>query len=956
VCDLFKKENVKYKKELSDYVHHKASGSRPLPKEPREPREPSIDKKLDIAMGALRKYKDQIFENFASDQEAKENEPEQFEIHNLLKAYFKDLIRRKKGSIENIVKRMPKNKEEMHKRLCNIKENKDINFYIRQGRIIHYEFSSELTTLRDTQTFIKKYEDSKYHTAAGQHEIKVSEATYTMWLTAVSNMARTLQDWIDPDYELAELASDPKLYDLLINVKKEGDFEKIYNDNFFTEKLYFLFGDTNFSTTEKTRKTLFFDLLKTVSSMRHNLFHFKNPEKIIDLKETSKETLNFITHLYETDFKNSHKYILKQLKGVGAENHLSHSQLYQILSVLTADQNCDDLVMLPKLARMLKRVNNVPEFKTICALPEMPNAAQQEEFSDIRLRYTLLKLLYNEGFGTWLQNHADWRSYADKAIQIANTKAHTMNDKNTPEILIAAKASKINLNACDKYMDVFYKLTQETAIEMQVQKGYQSNADESKEQAKHIENLKCDIVGLAFSDYLKEYKLAFLYKDQEALIKHQDTKKSKLPVSLNPKQDILDRLEDTQKKSSQMLYAILHLMPVEIVADLKQQMIKYDILKKQNSKEYHAILDLYLKMHDAKFTDNQNITNPKLDKFKAYYEGNCFDKIFCNPNNPLSPQAVPHRGLREMLRHSDINKLDPIFTKYIITEAEYQEWQQLDGQIASLQKEKKTLHEKWVKSNRKLSEIDKKTYDDLVKKISKHNELTKSLYLKDHRNLYKLLMSIMGRFVKFANHYERDLYFITLAKMSENVFLNDEYHLETSEKAQKDGVKGIKLYKRNFTEDNQQSNKLKQLFKEMNANKFLSTGKEYFSNPNLDKLRSEIKLLMPNYDIASQIRDNIAHFNYLNDQTRNEKLSITSMVNDVRKLMAYDRKMKNAIPKAIQDLLKREGFTLKWEMEKHQLKFKSLTADPIDHIGGKSKGVEKKHGDKYTAMVTELIA
>ena len=65
-------------------------------------------------------------------------------------------------------------------------------------------------------------------------------------------------------------------------------------------------------------------------------------------------------------------------------------------------------------------------------------------------------------------------------------------------------------------------------------------------------------------------------------------------------------------------------------------------------------------------------------------------------------------------------------------------------------------------------------------------------------------------------------------------------------------------------------------------------------------------------------------------------LNLTCWVNCARDLMSYDRKLKNAVSQSIMELLEREGFILKWEMnDKHQLCNATIKSRVVQHLGDK---------------------
>jgi len=69
----------------------------------------------------------------------------------------------------------------------------------------------------------------------------------------------------------------------------------------------------------------------------------------------------------------------------------------------------------------------------------------------------------------------------------------------------------------------------------------------------------------------------------------------------------------------------------------------------------------------------------------------------------------------------------------------------------------------------------------------------------------------------------------------------------------------------------------------------------------------------------------------------NQSLNLSDWVNKTRKLMAYDRKLKNSVSKSLKELLQREGLILSWKMsDDHQLTQASLKAKTAIHVSEKA--------------------
>lgn len=132
-----------------------------------------------------------------------------------------------------------------------------------------------------------------------------------------------------------------------------------------------------------------------------------------------------------------------------------------------------------------------------------------------------------------------------------------------------------------------------------------------------------------------------------------------------------------------------------------------------------------------------------------------------------------------------------------------------------------------------------------------------------------------------------------------------------------------------------------------------------------------------NLDLYRSIRNDFAHFNMLYGKQRTTEspsnktlrcpvamgLNLTCWVNCARDLMSYDRKLKNAVSQSIMELLEREGFILKWEMNSnHQLCNATLESRVVHHLGDKKfplkadkrafcRITESLHSDAFVRML-----
>jgi len=264
----------------------------------------------------------------------------------------------------------------------------------------------------------------------------------------------------------------------------------------------------------------------------------------------------------------------------------------------------------------------------------------------------------------------------------------------------------------------------------------------------------------------------------------------------------------------------------------------------------------------------------------------------------------------------------PIFEKHQITAdhaKELKKWEETgsNGQslIAASQAKRESLHDRWIKARRKLPENELQDYRKVLSGVIRHRHISAQVRLVNHARLHRLLIGVLARLVDYAGLWERDLYFVTLAliwragKTPTEVFQDDK-PLQGGEIIKAVHVRNLK--------DRDIRERLEAVF---------------FKNPNVS------------------IRNNLMHFNLLRRQTPPD---LTRAVNDTRQLMAYDRKLKNAVSQLIIELMAREGLELEWEMPGHVLCNATVASRQAFHLD-KLKIPEDLHGQPFVKMVAALF-
>ena len=559
-------------------------------------------------------------------------------------------------------------------------------------------------------------------------------------------------------------------------------------------------------------------------------------------------------------------------------------------------------------------------------------------------QYTFLKLIYERPFRSWLKNQrADVISgWIDEAVARATEAAKRMNAKGdeTGRKVIAARAADLpKPSAGSDIIDFFFDLSAATASEMRVQRGYESDGEKAREQAEYINHLLCDVVILAFSRYLTEETLDWL-------------------LDLQPEQAASERpycaLDDLQapepvfdaEEWQTALYLLLHLAPVESVGRLLHQLAKWDVTANRESKlpreeqarlrQLSDTMTLYLDMHDAKFEGDSPLAQHEFLQ-ELFESVTGLNRVFPRDLSPEADQRIPRRGLREVMRFGHIPLLKMLAGDKKIDDGAIErvfaaEKPQDDGlsQIATWQQKREQLHEQWVKQKH-LDEADLRDYCEILSKISKHRQDSNFVNLVDHVRVHRMIMAVLGRLVDYGGLFERDLYFTTLALLRRKGLHPEQLFEERGLRYLFNGqiLFALREHKNDSPQAADVQKELARHFTEVWAQ----------GNP------------------INRIRNDLAHLNMLQGASPAPRLSY--WVNQTRQLMAYDRKLKNAVSKSVIELMAREGMELRWTMKSeghaHELADAELSARHARHLGGKRLTLADSGPKPRTVFVDESL-
>ena len=869
--------------------------------------------------------------------DASAREPGLFALHMAVReAYTRILKNHKKDRQEHGKRRrkvsalLPGDMNALFRLAGSMGRNRDLNALVRLGKLVHYEAApapnaepaagDEPVYVVDRWPGGGAVERSRYRTSAGQAEIKRNEAFVRIWRGAGALAQRTLTDWADPDGDIDR--------DVLGGVEIEKACGAEFNEGTYRTKLPILFGSRAGLFDDAEGPGILRLALEGWAGLRNGSFHFKGRAgfaRALRAGLAGGKPSEAVAALLRRDAAGRRARLIASLRAAHAEYCYTQEQLGALFDALAA--GAPALSPLPRFRRVLARAENAWRRGTFrLRLPGPENRRDMEANPGRLARYIVLKTLYERAFPRWLEAREaeTLNGWIGRAADRATAAAQHINkDKDAA----ARMAGLVQLSDAERIADFTDRLAAQTAGEYRVQRGYDSDPAAARKQAKHIEDLRCDVVGQAFEAYLADEarKLAWTMDDAPGGPLPEE-KKAGLETAAPPAEDAGAEAEEDWLAR---LYFLLHMVPAEAAGNLRQQLRKWSVLEDAPDGDAAAVervLGLYLDMHDAKFEGGQRVAGAKA--LEGLFASPAQFRRACPEGSAGEGGHVPWRGLREMLRFGGGEpSLMRAFRKWPIGAGMVDGLEALEVTVAEAHKQREDLHAKWA-GKKGFSCKDKGDYRAALETVVAHRHLAAHVRLVNHARLHRLAMAVLARLADYAGLWERDLYFATLALIRlENGKPEDVFRSKGLERLREGRiVDALKELKKNADgSESAVGTALQGLF-----------GKGFLAGGG-----------------AVAVRRDLLHFNMLQHK-ENKPFDLTAAVNDTRRLMAYDRKLKNAVSRSIIELLAREGLDLAWTMENHELGGAVLRSRQAVHLRDGAI-IEDLHGPEFTAMAAALF-
>ncbi|MFA3800308.1 type VI-A CRISPR-associated RNA-guided ribonuclease Cas13a [Leptotrichia hongkongensis] len=730
----------------------------------------------------------------------------------------------------------------------------------------------------------------------------------------------------DDFYEIEEDLTEKK-NNLLENAKKD-----ITNKNFFKEvvdksfekkgiysikeNLKMFYGDSFDDADEDELKQFFVNMLNAITSIRHKVVHYNmntNSENIFNFSDIEVSRLLKNIFEKETDKRELKLKIFRQLNSAGVFDYWESWKIKKYLENIEFKFVNKNIPFVPSFTKLYNRIDNLKGSNALNL--GYINIPKRKEARDSQI-YLLKNIYYGEFVEKFVNNNDNFEKLFREIIEI---------NKN------AGRNKQTNFYKLEK----FEALKENTPTEYleKLQSLHQINYD--REKIEEDKDIYVDFVQKIFlkgfinylqeSDSLKSLNLLNLKKDEAIankksfyaeklkLWQNNGSNLSKMPEEIY---DYIKKIKITKINYSDRMsifYLLLKLIDHRELTNLRGNLEKYESINKNEIYSEELNIVNLVSLDNNKVRANFNLKPEDIGKFlktetsiKNINQLNNFSEIFADGEN-----VIKHRSFYNIKKYGILDLLEKIVAKadLKITKEEIKEYKTLQKELEKndFYKIQENIHRKYNQKPNWISRIENKKdfndYKKAIENIQNYTQLKNKIEFNDLNLLQSLLFRILHRLAGYTSLWERDLQFKLKGEFPEDKYIDEIFNSDRNNN-QKYKSGGIAYKYVDFLIEKEE-------------------GKRAGKNKVKKRSEKEGSFIIRNY---------IAHFNYIPAAEK----SILEMLEELRELLKYDRKLKNAVMKSVKDIFKEYGFILEFEIshESNSKKIKVLDvkSEKIKHL------------------------
>ncbi|MGK8235399.1 type VI-A CRISPR-associated RNA-guided ribonuclease Cas13a [Roseovarius sp. MS2] len=609
----------------------------------------------------------------------------------------------------------------------------------------------------------------------------------------------------------------------------------------------------------------------------------------------------------------------------------------------------------------------------------------------------LLRLLYNSGFRDWLvttlKDEGRFRSAVEAVIMSKNERTdeyHREDGKTVPTV--SDMAEHLGLENFSTLEELLSGLTAQSMRASGQDKKYSADKKQQQNQSNEIEAFRQEFFAHLFAEYLGDPAgdAADPNEKKKTSLNWIASISTKIDASPGALDAAMAAFEPPQKDFQDhwqhRFYAWLYLIPPEEASMLRQQIRKSIILEEKAETisfkpegaersldtktmdmlaEMDWLIGLYTKVQSVGFQGTEH--EGALEQSNVLYEDRKkFDAIYSTEETTHSFSiAGTRRGLRQLVRFAHLKALTPIFSKHLVSDKEVEAFTEMDSA------KNKDLFDEFYKlradirkaeSSRTPKEdkdvIDAKPYNiarykEKAVEVCAHNFDVNAARLSDHVRLHRMMMQIFGRLSDYTLMWERDRLYALIGFLyiqdpeasfelkteSDNslILLLKPSLSSTSRRislyTEKNGFNSAS-FKDEFDKfEGGQGKVLKKYFSNLEEQNPHDADAQSLAIKEKKSFRKFPPAGKPERKNKAHIRNDLVHQNVLDSKDK-PAVQLTYTINAVRSLMAYDKKLKNAVPKSIKRILGDYGLSIEWKMStSDRLTKPNVTPAKETHLG-----------------------
>jgi len=711
-----------------------------------------------------------------------------------------------------------------------------------------------------------------------------------------------------------------------------GEVDKIYNENKQNEvkENLKMFYSYDFNMDNKNEIEDFFaNIDEAISSIRHGIVHFNlelEGKDIFAFKNIAPSEIS--KKMFQNEI-NEKKLKLKIFRQLNSANVFRYLEKYKILNYLKRTRFefvNKNIPFVPSFTKLYSRIDDLKNSLGIYwKTPKTNDDNKTKEIIDAQI-YLLKNIYYGEFLNYFMSNNGNFFEISKEIIEL------NKNDK---------RNLKTGFYKLQKFEDIQEKIPKEYLAN--IQSLYMINAGNQDEEEKdtYIDFIQ-KIFLKGFMTYLANngrLSLIYIGSDEETNTslaekkqefdkfskKYEQNNNIKIPYEINEfvREIKLGKILKYTERLN-MFYLILKLLNHKELTNLKGSLEKYQSANKEETFSDQLELINLLNLDNNRVTEDFELEADEIGKFlnfngnkvKDRKELKKFDtkKIYFDGEN-----IIKHRAFYNIKKYGMLNLLEKISdeAKYKISIEELKKYSNKKNKIEKNHKMQENLYRKYARPRKdeKFTDEDYESYKQAIKNIEEYTHLKNKVEFNELNLLQSLLLRILHRLVGYTSIWERDLRFRLKGEFPENQYIEEIFNFENK--------KNVKYKSGQIVE------KYIKFYKELHQNDEVKINK--YSSANIKVLKQEKKDLY--------IRNYIAHFNYI----PHAEISLLEVLENLRKLLSYDRKLKNAVMKSVVDILKEYGFVVKFKIgADKKIEIQSLKSEEIVHL----KKLKLKDNDK----------